>query len=441
MPTVLEQKRGRLAEVNGKMARMFDEKPDLSFTTEELGDIKVLDAECKTLGTEIDELVSAEATLQEAKKRAADLQAVQTRVPFQSPAATEEQQHITAAAVGHPGLQQVAKRRTIGQWFLSTPGFKQYDKGKKAGQTMESSWDALAGVAVDPDDVPPSVRECKALVMSGVTVPRSERIGVTVPTVNRQRFLVDIIPDGQTASASISYMEEGGFVNAATAIAEGAAYPESAISGFTEKTEPVRKIGTLIPLTEEMLNDEPQMRAFIDNRLRLMMELAEEAQLLNGSGIAPNVLGLMNRAGLQTQPKGTDPTPDAFHKAITKVSVTGGLPVDAIVMHPFDWEKIRLLRTPDGVYIWGNPSEAEGDPRLWGFGVIASTGATEGTGLVGAFRTASQLFWRQAFEMEISTEHGNNWANDILALKVRERVALAVYRPAAFCTVTGINVV
>ena len=54
-------------------------------------------------------------------------------------------------------------------------------------------------------------------------------------------------------------MTETTATNAAAAVAEGQAKPQSTLV-FGETTEPVRKIATILPVTDEMLEDAPQIR-------------------------------------------------------------------------------------------------------------------------------------------------------------------------------------
>ena len=122
--------------------------------------------------------------------------------------------------------------------------------------------------------------------------------------------------------------------------------------------------------------------------LGFMVRQRLNTQILVGSGITPNLLGIVNVVGVQTQAKATDPTPDAVYKAMTKVRVTGQAIPSAYVTHPNDWQEIKLLRTTDGIYIWGNPSEM-GPDRIWGLPVVQDAGMTEGTGVVGDFANYS----------------------------------------------------
>ena len=124
-------------------------------------------------------------------------------------------------------------------------------------------------------------------------------------------------------------------------------------------------------------------------------------------------------------------------KAIVAVRVTGRALPSAYVTHPTDWQDVRLLRTADGVYIWGNPSEA-GPERIWGLQVVQSDAITLNTGLVGDFANFSELSFRRGVDVQISNSHDVFFVNGKQAIRADVRAAFVVYRPAAFCTVTGI---
>lgn len=266
--------------------------------------------------------------------------------------------------------------------------------------------------------------------------PEETRTGRVVEFAIRPIQVTDLIPSTTTNQSAVKYMEETTFTNAAAETAEAGTYPEAALA-YTERTSIVRKIPVFLPVTDEQLEDEPQVRGLIDNRLRFMVRQRLDGQILVGSGAGVNLTGIINTAGIQTQAKGADPVPDAVYKAMVKVRVTGRALPNATVWHPNDWQDVRLLRTADGIYIWGNPSDA-GPERIWGLRVVQSDALTENTGLVGDFANHTELAVRRGVDVQISNSHGTFFVEGKLAIRADMRVALIVYRPAAFATVTGI---
>ncbi len=266
--------------------------------------------------------------------------------------------------------------------------------------------------------------------------PEVDRTGRIVPFATRPLQVADLIPQNETTQTAIQYMEETTFTNAAAEILEGGTYPEAALA-LTERSALVRKIAVFLPVTDEQLEDEPQVRGYIDNRLPFMVRQRLDAQILTGNGTAPNLMGILNVVGIQTQAKGTDPTPDAIYKAIVKVEVTGQAIANGVVMHPNDWQDIRLLRTADGIYIWGNPSDA-GPERIWGLQVVRAQAETENTALVGDFANFSELAIRRGVDVQVSNSHSTYFVEGKQAIRADMRAALVIYRPTAFCTVTGI---
>ena len=266
--------------------------------------------------------------------------------------------------------------------------------------------------------------------------PESVRLPGFVEAATRPIQLLDIIPMNPTSQAAIKYMEETTRTHAAAEKAEGAAYGESTFA-FTERSSDVRKITDSLPVTDEQFEDVPMMTGYVNGRLIFGLRQRFDTQVYVGDGTAPNLRGIVNVVGIQTHAKGSDPVPDAFFKAMTKIRVTGRAIPTHHVMHPTDWQNIRLLRTTDGVYIWGSPSEAGAD-RLWGLPVAQNDARAAGAGMTGSFQPA----WISGFErsgVDIQIGYvGTQFGEGKRTVRGDMRVAVVVFRPAAFCDVTGL---
>jgi HK97 family phage major capsid protein len=261
-----------------------------------------------------------------------------------------------------------------------------------------------------------------------------------LPLLFRRLVVADLLASGSTNSNAIVYMKETTFTNAATPVAEGAAKPESALI-FAQVTELVSKIAHFLPVTEEMLEDVAAIASYIDARLRLGVALAEEDQLLNGNGTPPNLLGLLNRAGLAPAVVATAPdtNADAIFKQITAIATTSFVYPDGIVINPTNWATIILSKTTQGAYIAGGPFTPSQPTTLWGLSVAPTPAIVLGTALVGAFGTMAQFFRRGGLRVEASNSHQDFFIKNLVAIRAEERGALAVYRPGAFGKVTSLT--
>lgn len=285
------------------------------------------------------------------------------------------------------------------------------------------------GVSIDVDDV-------KTLFARAAGwAPEVTRTGRVVDFATTPIDVLDVIPVGRTSQSAVKYMEETTFTNSAAEAAEGGSYGESALA-LTERTVVVQKIATWLPVTDEQLEDVSYAEGYLDRRLGFMVRQRLNGQVLVGNGTDPNLRGINNVVGIQTQAKGANPTPDAFYMAMVKIMTTGAANPNAIIMNPLDWQDIALLRTNDGIYIWGSPSEA-GPQRLWGLPVALSQAQTQNTGLVGD-TSFCELAVRRDVEIQVTNSHADYFVNGKQAVRADMRAAFVVYRPGAFCTVTGI---
>lgn len=261
-----------------------------------------------------------------------------------------------------------------------------------------------------------------------------------IPGATRQLTIADLIAPGTTDSNLITYMVETAYTNAADTVAEAATKPESTLT-FDAVSDPVRKIAHWLPCTEEVLDDVPQLRSYIDARLRLGVQLAEDDQLLNGTTTAPDIVGIRNRTGLATDVVRTDPetNADALARQISALTVATGIPPTGIVIHPTNWLTILLSKTDTGEYIGVGPFGRVVAPTLWNLPVAVSPVITAGTALVGAFRTAAQIFRKGGINVAITNSHQDYFIKNLVAIRAEERLALAVYRPGAFGEVTSLT--
>lgn len=260
----------------------------------------------------------------------------------------------------------------------------------------------------------------------------------------RPLMVKDLIAPGATGGTTVRYIREVSFTNYATTVAEGAAKP-AALFEYQEIDAAVRKIAAYVKVTDELFADYLQMASYINQRLPYMVERTEEDQLLNGNGIAPNLTGILQTAGIQTQAKGADTAADALYKALTLVRFNAFFEPDGYVIHPTDWQNLRLAKDTAGQYFGGGPfTGAYGNSPLvqfdsfWGKPVAITPAIAQGTALTGSFRLGAQYFQREGLTIDMTNSDQDDFVKNLMTIRAEERLALAVYRPLAFAQITGI---
>lgn len=257
--------------------------------------------------------------------------------------------------------------------------------------------------------------------------------------------IAQLFAQGETTAPTIRIFKETSFTNGATAVAEEGQKQEASFA-LSEADFGVKKIAVIGRISDEMLSDFPAVRDYINARLGFMVQAKEDSELLNGDGLNNRITGVLNTGSIQTQAAGAAPTTiDAIHLALTKVQSIGFFQPDALVIHPNDWQTLRLTKDANGQYLAGGPfTGAYGVGGysvagfLWGIPVVTTTAIAQGTALVGAFRLGGQIFRRMGLTMEMTNSDASDFAYNRIAIRAEERLALVIYRPLAFCTITGI---
>ncbi len=268
------------------------------------------------------------------------------------------------------------------------------------------------------------------------------------PDPNPALDLVDSINTDQT---TYYFLQESSTNNAAEK-AEGAAAPEDAFS-YTAVTAPVRKFITTLPITAELLEDQAGARAYFDGRLANHVMQRLEKQFLVGGGVAPDIKGLTQHAGINTitytagaYPANVGGKLRTILQGIKDIEVNGKLAPDAILMSPAAYEALAGQVDGNNNFMLGASAQS-GSPTIWGLPVVKSSqigGAVSTTidvvvGKFGGSLAANHVF-RRGMELQISDSAADgDFGKDILTVKASLRYALAVYKPQAFTRINDIE--
>jgi HK97 family phage major capsid protein len=278
--------------------------------------------------------------------------------------------------------------------------------------------------------------------------PVLTQIDRTVIQGNRIRLTIaDLLGAGTLSGNAISYFVEGALEGAFTTVAETAAKPQLHVADPTTVTDTLKKIAGFIKLSDEMIEDLDFLVSEINTRLLYELARFEEAQLLTGNGTGSNILGLLNRSGIQTEVRGStaagDNAQDTLFRAITKVQTGSGLDADGLVINPLDYQALRLSKDANGQYFgggfftgpYGNGAIME-NPPVWGLRTVVTPAIAQGTALVGSFAQAATVYRKGGVRVESTNSHASDFTSNLVTVRAEERVAMAVRRPSGLVKVT-----
>lgn len=330
-----------------------------------------------------------------------------------------------------PGPEDEREAKTLGEHFAKSVGQDGFANLKARGGFTVSAPEFKA--ATDPQVTPAAF--APALTEFDTTVVRSYRR----PVVS------DLLGSGTISGTSITYPVEGAVEGAFTTLAEGAQKPQVHIADPTTVTDALKKIAAWFDISDEMVEDLPFWVSEVNNRGLYLLSMFEEAQLLQGNGTGTNVLGLLNRSGIQTETQAIAPdsAQDAIFRAMTKVQTATGLSADGIIINPADYQALRLSKDANGQYFgggffsgeYGNGGVAV-QPPLWGLNTVVSAAVPAKTVAVGAFKAASTVYRKGGIRVESTNSDLGKFTKNLITTRIEERAALAVRIPSAVVKVT-----
>lgn len=422
MPTLTEQSK-LLETKRGELAAIWDgyDKTDTgevkSITPEQQTEFIQRNTELKTIQDDFNALKS----IYDAAQANADA------IKFLG----EPQRGFQFQSGTHPkgGPEEPALR--LSDYFMEGSAYKQ--------RVQEQDGFTKAAMQSRPLQVEAKSAAIKTLLATATGfTPFVQRSDLIVPSAQRRPMVADLIPQVDTTQAGVRYMEETLFAHAAAATAEGAVKPEMALA-YAERFLGMTKIAVTIPVTEEQMMDVPQLRALIDNRMTLDLQLEEERELLQGNPGGTNTaefIGFLNKPGVQAIPKGPQDSFTAVLKAIIQIESTLGFAnVTGGIMHPLDWLAFRTKQDTTGRFIMGDPGMV-GPATLWGKTFIPTIAEPQNSILLGDFQTYAQIIRREGITFRVGYVN-DQFIRNIMTIIAEMRELLVITRPSAFGVVTG----
>ncbi|GGN32303.1 phage major capsid protein [Deinococcus daejeonensis] len=301
------------------------------------------------------------------------------------------------------------EQKSAGRTFTESKSYTERERGTRTSFGVELK--ALSSAAAS----------------AGNLIRQPQRLGLyEQPT---EPHIRDLFSQGTTQSTSLIVPVRKTLTNAAAMTAELAAKPESDMT-FEDKTFPVRKIAHYVKISDELMEDAPGIRSYIDTQLLEGLRDVEDVQLMKGNGVGQNLTGVYTVAPAYTRAQAGDKKTDMFRRAMTQLRLAKHMPT-GLVLNPEDREAVELEKGTDGHYIWVNVGTAT-EPRLWGLPIRDTLALAAGEWLMGNFRRGAQIFDRQEARIDATNTDQDDFVKNRWTILAEERLALVIYDTSAF---------
>ncbi len=232
-------------------------------------------------------------------------------------------------------------------------------------------------------------------------------------------------------SDALSYVEVVSESGAPLATAELGTIPEKDFT-FQEFKATLKKLTVMNKHSVEILQDAPQLVSAIKGWLNEDINILTDQELINGIGTGDHLQGIFGVAEvLDATAVGSKRVAfanlaDVIRVAITKIAVAGKgkFLANYVLLNPVDADELDLTKDENGQYILPPFKTADGT-TIKGAKIIENVGIPAGEFLVGDFRKL-HIGTKGGVEIEMTNSDGTDFAKDILAVKLRRRVAAYV---------------
>jgi len=234
-----------------------------------------------------------------------------------------------------------------------------------------------------------------------------------------------------TDAASVFRVRENVYTNNASPQVESNPKQESTMT-FTAGTVPVETFAHYVNVSRQAFDDVVGLAAYLDTSLLWGLEKKIEAEILAGSGVSPDLDGIIGHAtafdtSLLSAPAGWNYA-DVLAAAAVQLR-NAGFKCDSFIISPTDWFRLETMKDSTKRYVIGDPRAALAE-ALWNRRVVDSPELTTGT-FIALDSRRFHIRQRMNATVDISYEHGTNFTSNLCTIRAEERLAFVVGRADA----------
>ena len=247
---------------------------------------------------------------------------------------------------------------------------------------------------------------------------------------NRKVHVRSLLPVGTISTGLFTFPKETGGEGDVAPQTQGSTKSQLDFD-ITMTDAPAQYIAGFVRISRQMLDDVPAMTSFLQARLLEKYLLAEDAQLLNGTGTAPNLTGLTINAAAPTGAATVDV--EQLVQAIAQVSATN-YSANGILINPTDWANIMNTKPTNAAYSLPGSTvvTTDGSLTIAGVPVFQSTAIAADKFLVGDWAMGAQIMQNQGISVQFSEFDSDNFQKNLITVRVEARIAFPIYYNNAF---------
>ena len=247
---------------------------------------------------------------------------------------------------------------------------------------------------------------------------------------SRKVHLRSLLPIGTISQGLFTFPYESGGEGAPAAQVQGSSKAQVDYD-IVMKDAPAQYIAGYVRISRQMLDDIPAMTSFLQSRLLEQYLIAEDAQLLNGNGTAPNLTGLTINATAATGASTVDA--EQLVQAIAQLESTN-YSATGILVNPLDWAAIMNTKNVNSAYSLPASTvvTTDGSVTIAGIPLYKSTAIAVDKFLVGDWNMGAQIMQNQGISVQFSEFDADNFTKNLITVRVEARIAFPIYYAGAF---------